>query len=480
MLFDIIQIRLLSSPLGITVAIAWAIVAALALALARIISQESRKDRIICLLYHRVVPPEVYATFRQTERIFSIGSDRFAEQLDWLKAQGYNFVSLDQVVAYLEKGDALPSNPVYISFDDGCESVYSRALPILKERKIPATVFVTTDENAWIFHSSNEYNERRMTLEEIRACDEGGIAVESHAVTHRGLNEMSKNEVLEELTSSRALLTEWIGRQVDYFAVPLNFYNGTTIKLCKEAGYRGVCTSDNGTNARGSNPFRVKRFIVEGSYDIPDFERSLKPRTIAQRRIVSFIKKMPPKILGEKTWMPLRAKIFASPIGRWLTFRYLRRALLLGAASAMLILFAMTALVFGSGVGYGKNTTNSATEKGTTMLNSLPSLSVQELDEILKDGQTPYLLDVREESEFEIVSLPNAVLIPVSRIAQEGPEALPAELKDQEDIVVYCKMGGRSAQITGWLMQQGITQVRNLDGGIIAWAREIDTSLPTY
>jgi len=114
------------------------------------------------------------------------------------------------------------------------------------------------------------------------------------------------------------------------------------------------------------------------------------------------------------------------------------------------------------------------------MLNSLPSLSVQELDGMMKSDKAPYLLDVREEDEFAIVSLPNAVLVPVSKIAQEGADALPPELKDQEEIVVYCKMGGRSAQITGWLMQQGITNVKNLDGGIIAWAREIDTSLPTY
>jgi len=114
------------------------------------------------------------------------------------------------------------------------------------------------------------------------------------------------------------------------------------------------------------------------------------------------------------------------------------------------------------------------------MSNTLPSIDVQQLNSLIEKGEAPYLLDVREENEHAIASLPNAVLVPMSKIAQEGAEALPGDLKDQGEIVVYCKVGGRSAQITGWLLSQGIDQVKNLDGGIDAWAREIDTEMPTY
>lgn len=323
----------------------WTGVGALAALFARMVREESRADRIICILYHRVVPRSLYDTFTGPEQIFSIPDDRFREQLAWLQDNGYSLISQDALVAHLTSGKALPPKPVFISFDDGCESVYKHALPILRDLGVPSTVFVTIDADAWIFHEG-EYVERRMSEDELRACDAGGITIGSHAVTHRGLNEMSTDEVLDELIRSRETLSEWIGKPVDHFAVPLNFYNRKTLELCRRAGYASVCTSDNGTCNADTSPFRIKRFIMEGSYDLDGFVHSLKPRTILQRRILNTLKKIPPKVLGEKIWMPLREKLF-DWLGPWLTFRHLRVALLgiavLGFAGLVAITIAALA-----------------------------------------------------------------------------------------------------------------------------------------
>jgi peptidoglycan/xylan/chitin deacetylase (PgdA/CDA1 family) len=321
----------------------WGIVGGATLTLARMLREEARPDRIIGLLYHRVVLRDRYDTFTGAEQIFSVPEDRFAEQLEWLQSAGYSFISLDQLAAHLRDGAALPPLPVHITFDDGCESVYKHALPILEQLGIPSTVFVTLDENAWIFHEG-EYFERRLSIEEIRACAAAGISIGSHAVTHRGLNEMRDDAVLHELTSSRETLSQWSGTDVVHFAVPLNFYNRRTLELCREAGYHTVCTSDNGTSNARTDPFKVKRFIVEGSYELAAFQRSLGPRMIVQRRILNTLKKLPPKLLGERIWMPLREWLFSSPLGRWLTFRHLRRALLTTAATAAAALVLITAL----------------------------------------------------------------------------------------------------------------------------------------
>lgn len=324
----------------------WCVVGAAGFALTRMLREESRSDRIIGLLYHRVIPRDRYDTFTGTEQIFSTPEDRFAEQLEWLASAGYHFISLDQLAAHLHDGAPLPPRSVHITFDDGCESVYKHALPILQRLGIPSTVFVTLDESAWIFHEG-EYFERRLTIEEIRACAAAGITIGSHAVTHRGLNEMSRDEVLRELVTSRETLTEWAQTPVLHFAVPLNFYNRKTLELCREAGYRSVCTSDNGTSNAGTSPFKIKRFIIEGSYDLAAFQRSLEPRVILQRLILNALKKLPPKLLGERRWMPLRESLFRSPLGRWLTFRHLRRALLgtVGAGAAVLVAITILALL---------------------------------------------------------------------------------------------------------------------------------------
>lgn len=104
-------------------------------------------------------------------------------------------------------------------------------------------------------------------------------------------------------------------------------------------------------------------------------------------------------------------------------------------------------------------------------------ITVQELKARLDAGEKPFILDVRNPNEWEIVRLDGAVLIPLPEL----PNRL-SELKGKEDteILVHCKMGGRSAQACEILRQNGFKNVKNVVGGINAWATQIDRSLPTY
>jgi hypothetical protein len=152
---------------------------------------------------------------------------------------------------------------------------------------------------------------------------------------------------LRELRDSRRILAEWTGgAAIDHFAVPLNFYDRATLRLCREAGFRTVCTSDNGTSNPSTSPYRIKRFIVEGTQTLGAFAQSLEPRVIVQRRILNWLKKLPPRWLGEARWMPLRERIFGSFAGRWLGFQELRRALvgLLGLSLGALLLGTLALL----------------------------------------------------------------------------------------------------------------------------------------
>jgi adenylyltransferase/sulfurtransferase len=84
------------------------------------------------------------------------------------------------------------------------------------------------------------------------------------------------------------------------------------------------------------------------------------------------------------------------------------------------------------------------------------------------------LLDVREPHEFEICNL-NGTLIPLGQL----PERC-GELERSKPIVVHCKMGGRSAKAVQLLRDAGFTDVSNLRGGITAWSKQVDPSIPTY
>jgi molybdopterin/thiamine biosynthesis adenylyltransferase/rhodanese-related sulfurtransferase len=85
------------------------------------------------------------------------------------------------------------------------------------------------------------------------------------------------------------------------------------------------------------------------------------------------------------------------------------------------------------------------------------------------------LLDVREPHELAISSLPNAINVPLGTLA-----ARLSELDSARDMVVFCKSGSRSARALELLASAGFRKVKNLEGGINAWAREVDTSLPIY
>ncbi len=98
-----------------------------------------------------------------------------------------------------------------------------------------------------------------------------------------------------------------------------------------------------------------------------------------------------------------------------------------------------------------------------------------ELAQKLKKGEPICLIDVREPHELEISRLEGAELIPLGQLA-----ARLSDLDSTKNIVLFCKSGTRSARALDILVSAGFRRVKNLKGGINAWAREIDPSLPIY
>jgi rhodanese-related sulfurtransferase len=91
-------------------------------------------------------------------------------------------------------------------------------------------------------------------------------------------------------------------------------------------------------------------------------------------------------------------------------------------------------------------------------------------------GDDLTLLDVREDWEIAVAPVPTATVhIPMGAIS-----ARLGELDPQRETVVICRSGGRSAQVAQFLERQGFSSVSNLAGGILAWSRELDPTIPQY
>ena len=87
----------------------------------------------------------------------------------------------------------------------------------------------------------------------------------------------------------------------------------------------------------------------------------------------------------------------------------------------------------------------------------------------------PVLVDVREDWETKLCRLENAVHIPIEELELRAKELNPAD-----DIVVYCHHGVRSAAVADYLRRLGFTRVRNLSGGLDAWARSVEPAMRRY
>lgn len=103
------------------------------------------------------------------------------------------------------------------------------------------------------------------------------------------------------------------------------------------------------------------------------------------------------------------------------------------------------------------------------------TVTVQELARQRSAGQRPCVLDVRENWEVALCPFPDCVHIPLQQI----PVRLK-ELDAHSEIIVVCKVGGRSYQAATFLLQQGFSKVANLEGGLNAWRDAIDPELPDY
>ncbi len=103
----------------------------------------------------------------------------------------------------------------------------------------------------------------------------------------------------------------------------------------------------------------------------------------------------------------------------------------------------------------------------------LKEITVQDLEIKLKE-ENIFLLDVREDYEYEIANL-GGTLIPLNKVSNRS-----AEIPKDKEVIVMCKMGGRSAKAIELLQEQGFENLVNLKGGITAWQKEIDPSMDTY
>ena len=217
--------------------------------------------RLPVLLYHSVDddPPAWIAEF-------TVSRQAFADQLDAVVASGRTPVTAGQVVAALTGGPPLPDRPVAITFDDGFLDFERSALPMLADRGLPATLFVTTGALAPL-NRSRLPDAAMLTLDQVAKLPAAGVEIGAHAHLHEQLDTLDPAAALRELARPKQILEKALGRKVDLFAYPHGYCDTGIMELTRKVGYRGAFAVRNAFSGAHDNPFRIARLMLRADTD---------------------------------------------------------------------------------------------------------------------------------------------------------------------------------------------------------------------
>ncbi|HYK02767.1 MAG TPA: polysaccharide deacetylase family protein [Thermoanaerobaculia bacterium] len=206
-----------------------------------------------------------------------IDRETFRQQLQYLEMTGYNVVPLRHVYEYVTgKRASLPKNAVVITIDDGWRSTYTEAFPELQKRKFPFTVFIYPNI---IGKTSNA-----LTWAQIREMSNAGVDIQSHALTHPFLtkrkhrsmsDEQYASWLARELAESKRILEKEAGKKVQFIAYPYGDYDDRVAEAAGKAGYTAALTCDFGRVKKGSDPLKMKRFVIDDKMDFAAFRKYL-------------------------------------------------------------------------------------------------------------------------------------------------------------------------------------------------------------
>lgn len=196
-----------------------------------------------------------------------ISKDKFRQQLQTIKDNGYTTLTMSQLNDYLYKDKPIPEKSVVITFDDGYRDNYTNAFPILKEFNMNATIFVI---------SSYINRELYLTTDEIKEMSDYGVDIESHTVSHVNLSTLSYEDQIKELKESKETIEKITNKPVIAIAYPEGKYNKDTEKTVVDAGYTMGFTTERGYADRADSSSKLNRVCVDYTYKPNNIMKILK------------------------------------------------------------------------------------------------------------------------------------------------------------------------------------------------------------
>ncbi len=191
------------------------------------------------------------------QSVISFSPALFERSIALLHERGYRTLSLTDLCGFMDRGAAPPERSIVITFDDGYQSVYSQAFPVLQRYGMTATVFLATGKARSDRLPSME-GRPMLSWDEIGEMHRGGITFGAHTLTHPDLTRLPLNQIETEIIGSKERIEDAMGASVDTFAYPFGRYD----ERCREFvshHFRCACSDRLGLCRYDSDPYTLER-----------------------------------------------------------------------------------------------------------------------------------------------------------------------------------------------------------------------------
>ena len=211
------------------------------------------------LLYHHI------GFSLKDEQVYYVPPEAFDQQMNLLYQWGYKTISVELLIRAINQGAELPPKPILLTFDDGSETAYSTALPIMQRYGFTGVSYIVYN-----YVGITHY----LDADQIRSLHGAGWEIGSHGLSHIDLTTRPDRQE-DEIVQSRRQLESLLGIPIFSFAYPFGAYNGDSLHYVHFAGYTAAMGLGNESVQGNKNLFYLYRLAVRGTDDMRTFASRL-------------------------------------------------------------------------------------------------------------------------------------------------------------------------------------------------------------
>lgn len=268
-------------------------------------SRDANPNEFTILSYH-----EIAEKSQTLDSTYAVSPHNFEQQMHWLVENGYNFISVEDILKYHKNGKKLPNKAVLITFDDGYSSVYENAFPVLKKYKIPTIIALV---GSWLLEKEKvnfggKIIDRSAFLNKAEIKEmigSGLVEIASHSYAlHKGIQgnpqgnmqpavrtrewiaDKKKYEdeksytkrVADDLLKNNEYLESYTGQKPRVIVWPYGHYNKKVRQIAEDLGMITGLTLDDGSNTVNTPLWGLRRILVGHTMSIEDLARNMAIR----------------------------------------------------------------------------------------------------------------------------------------------------------------------------------------------------------